>query len=242
MCGAIVAFVVARLGFSTLWAIAAWPPPAPYLATATLNAIVWTLGVWLGTPASLDVRRRARAPIRWAARLTQLAWIPAVGLPLATHLSTSMKVYQDEIAMWSVLLSGVGAVGWLLLAFVLLQAAEDVELDEAPRRIGLAIWAVPILSALLMLVPLRMYFFTLALIAPFMLAWAWYLVGFVRGVWELRQYVAWGVKQASEVGDREARISAKKAELDAIAQANIRDLMPRPHAPPTEPGPMPPGR
>ncbi|HEX5692093.1 MAG TPA: hypothetical protein VFX76_18890, partial [Roseiflexaceae bacterium] len=128
MCAAIVAFIIARLGFSTMWAIAKWPPPGPYLGAATVIATTWAVGVWMGTPASMDIRSRARTPLRWIGRLSQVLWIPAVAMPLAAHLSNAWRIYQDEIAMWSGLLSAGAALGWLVLAFVLHQVADDLEL------------------------------------------------------------------------------------------------------------------
>ncbi len=236
----VAALVGLRLGGGVMMSMTRWPGPTAYLAVLMMIALVWNVGVWMGTPSTLDVRRPSRTPIRWLARVTQLLWIPATAGPLVVALSTGVRLtWEDEIAFWSMAFATTASIGWLVLAFVLLQAAEDVELDDAPRRIGLAIWTVAPLTAVLMFVPMRMVFFVLAIVLPLLLAWAWYLVGFARGVWELRQYVAWGVRQVDEADDREARIAARKAELDAIAQANIRALPNRPHAPPTEPGPIP---
>ena len=86
------------------------------------------------------------------------------------------------------------------------------------------------------------YYFLLALVAPIVLAWAWYLTGFARGVWEMRQHVAWGIRSGGEAHDREARIAATKAELEREALLQVRPLPAPPHAPPTSPRPMKPRR
>ena len=125
---------------------------------------------------------------------------------------------------WFQLLSAFAGVGWLMLAFVLQQMSDEAELDEAPRRIGLAIYVVPVLAIVISIVTLDSRFFVLALLAPILLAWAWYGCGLALGVWEMRQQVAWSLRLAADAGDREQRISEARHVLDQEALNTVRAL------------------
>jgi hypothetical protein len=233
------AAVVQRLGYSMLWAIRIPLPLEAYFSTGMLIAAAWIVGVVLATPRRLDPILLGGGSFRLFARGSQLALLAANVLWLLAETKYAFTPLYEQALWWAFACAALGWVGALALAFVLLQVAEALELDEAQRRIGLAIWTLPVLTAVITFIPLQAYFFVLALMLPLLLAWGWYLIGFARGVWELRQHVAWALRSGSEASDREARIAETKAALDREVAMQVRSLPPAPHAPPTTPQPMP---
>jgi hypothetical protein len=230
-----VAAVVARVGFSVAWSLRVPAPLWTYIACNVGIALAWMVGVFLVTPARLDAILPARRWLRRLARVSQIAWLASNTCWLLAETRYASTPQQDSLMWWAMILPIAGWFGGIALALFLLRMAEDVELDDAPRRIGLAIWVVPVLSVVLLIIPMQAFVFVLALIMPLLLAWAWYLIGFARGVWEMRQHVAWGIRLGGEAHDREARIAATRSELDREAMRQVRPLPAPPHAPPTSP-------
>ncbi len=237
-----LAFAILRVACAATWSIAYWPPLAAYAGACVLIALAWSVGTIVATPHSMDLGRpvwSVRWITRWVARCTQALWLPAAVFGLLATLAGPLSLPRQSMIDLSLSFSVAAGMGWPLFAFLLHEVALEIDLDDAPRRIGIAIWTLPILTIVLMFLPLRMFFFVLALTAPLVLAWGWYLVGFSRGLWEMRQYVAWGVRSGLESVDRESRIAHKRAELEQAANAMVRPLPVPPHAPPTTPGPTP---
>lgn len=234
---AAAASVASRLLFSVLWSMHVWLPLWTYLALSTAISATWTVGVTLATPRRLDPLLLGGAILRLLARCSQWVWLPATVCALLAETKFSLTPQGDRLASWALGLSIVGWLGGLAFAFVLVQVAEALEIEDASRRIGMAIWTVPALTAVLMIMPLQANFLLLGMMGPLVLAWGWYFVGFARGVWEIRQHVAWGIRAGSEGGDREARIARTKAEIEREVAQQVRPLPPPPHAPPTTPQP-----
>jgi len=236
MTAAVACAVALRIGAVALWSFTYWPPLTLHASVKLAIALTWSIGVILALPRSMDAGRSLRRVARHLVVLSQVLWIPSVLcglLALIPGLAASALV----LAQWSQVLSVPAMIGAIGVALLLLHAADEIELDDAPRLIGLAVWTVPVLTGVLMFVPRVVGFVTLSLIGPLMLAWAWYMISFARGVWEFRHYVEWGMRQAGDVGDREARIAQTRAELQHEADSQVRTLPVPPHAPPTKPQP-----
>jgi hypothetical protein len=236
--GACVAWLLAqKLLFTVAWALHAPMPVQAYIGLDILRSIAWIVGAFLITPRSVDRILPGGSMVRLLARCSQVLWLPAGVAWLLEFQAGPHGQRIGTMMMWSWLFTIAAAIGAYALAFVLLQAAEALELDEASRRIGLTMLVAPVLAVVLTFVPLQTNFLILALTAPLLLAWAWYLLGFARGTWEMRQHVAWGIRQAHDTGDRQARIDARREELDRQASSMVRALPAPPHAPPTSPQP-----
>lgn len=229
--------VAQKLLFTVAWALHAPLTLQPYIGLGILCSVLWVVGTFMVTPRSLDRILPGRSMLRLLTRCSQVLWLPAGVAWLLEQQAGALGLRIGTMMMWSWLFSIVAAMGAFALAFVLLQVAEAQELDEAPRRIGLAMLVTPVLAVVLTFVPLQTNFLILALMGPLLLAWAWYLIGFARGVWEMRQHVAWGIRQAHDTGDRQARINTRREELDRQARSVVRALPAPPHAPPTSPQP-----
>lgn len=239
---AALASAILHVVFGATLSIAFWPPPIAHLSLRAAIALSWGVGVILATPPSMDMGKpkwSLRWTMRWTSRITQMLWLPAMVCAILAEAAGAFSPNQDALFWWTFVLSLVAGAGWPVYALLLHQVAEEIDLDDAPRRIGMALFTLPVLTLVLMLLPQRMFFFVLAIIAPLLLAWGWYLVGFARGVWEMRQYVAWGLRSSEESVDRDTRIAQKRAELEREAGAKVRPLPALPHAPPTKPGRIP---
>ncbi len=218
--------VALRLIFAVMWAVSfrGAIPMWTYIALAMVISGVWSAGAILALPRRLDAIAPRRRWLRIFARWSQIAWPIAMLLWLLAVTRYAFTPPADRLMYWSYMLSAFAGMGWLLLAFVLQQMSDESELDEAPRRIGLAIYVVPVLAIVMFIAPLDARFFVLALIAPIVLAWGWYCVGFALGVWEMRQQVAWSLRMAADTGDREHRILEKRKELDDEAVRSVGDV------------------
>lgn len=228
--------VALRIGSAALWAFVSWPTLPIHAAMRLAIALAWSIGVCMALPRSVDLGRPGRRTLRHFAVASQFLWIPSAACWLLS-VTPGFAAIAMSMRNWSHLLSAPAMIGAVGVALLLSLVADDIELDEAPRRIGVAIWTVPVLTVVLLFVPRRVGFITLALFGPLLLAWCWYMIAFARGAWEFRQYVDWGMRQAGDVGDRAARIARTRAELEREAAAQVRTLPVPPHAPPTTPQP-----
>lgn len=231
------AIVALRLGFAVLWAMTRGALPLwPFIACCVATSLAWIAGVFLATPRRLDALRPRRRALRLIARWSQSLWLPALTCWLLAETKFAATPQADALMFWSAVSGWSAKAGAVALGLLLLQMAEDAELEDATRRLGLGLYVLPVLGAVLALLPHRMWFIMLALMSPLLLAWGWYMLQFALAVWEMRQNVCWGVRAANESHDRDARIAQVRAELDREALAQVRALPPRPHAPPTRPG------
>ena len=231
-----VSAVALRIGSAALWSFAYWPPLTLHASARLVIALAWSIGVIMALPRSMDAGRPMRRAARQLVVLSQILWIPSALCGLLA-LTPGLAASALSLTQWSHVLSVPAMIGGIGVALLLLQAADEIQLDEAPRLIGIAVWTVPVLTGVLMFVPRGVGFITLSLVGPLMLAWGWYMISFARGVWEFRQYVEWGMRQVGDVGDREVRVAQTRAELQHEADSQVRTLPVPPHAPPTKPQP-----
>jgi hypothetical protein len=218
--------VALRLVFAAMWALSprGFVPIWLYIALTTVAACMWAAGAILALPRRLDAIAPRRRWLRIVGRWSQIAWPAGRVLWLLAATRYLFVGPGPQLMFWFSILSAFAGIGWLCLVLMLAQMSDDAELDQAPRRIGLAIYVVPVLAIVMAITPLDMRFFVLALLAPIVLAWAWYSVGLALGIWEMRQQVAWSLRLATDTGDREHRIMQARKELDDEATARVRAL------------------
>lgn len=236
MTAAVACAVALRIGSAALWSFTLWPSLTLHASVKLAIALAWSIGVILALPRSMDGGNRLRRAARQLIVLSQVLWVPSALCGLLA-LIPGLAAGAPRLEQWSQVMGVPAMLGSIGVALLLLQAADEIQLDEAPKLIVMAVWTVPVLTGVLMFVPRVVGFITLSLVGVFMLAWAWYTISFARGVWEFRQYVDWGMRQAGDVGDREARIAQTRAELQHEADSQVRTLPVPPHAPPTKPQP-----
>src|SRR4029077_4338493 len=83
------------------------------------------------------------------ARVLSLFWIPAYAFWLASIYSVS----RDDLWMIGLALRGIASLGVVSLAIIMIQLANAAELEDASRRISLALCMLPLPSILLASVP-----------------------------------------------------------------------------------------
>jgi hypothetical protein len=230
VCVCLIGIPLAHLGFAiALCLMRGAQPIAPYLETAAAISIVWAIGVWLTTPPRLNFPSRFMRWARPTARWTQMLWCGSFVLWLLAETRLAFTPTAGNLIFWGFVLLVITALGALAFGIWMLGLAEDAAMDDAAARMNVALWTVPILSVLLLVIPMDLPFFALPLVLLIALPWAWYLVQFALGVREMERLVAWSIRRSLDVHDRHARMARTRHELDQEAQSQIRPLPP-PHS------------
>ncbi|MCI0363701.1 MAG: hypothetical protein L0219_07440 [Phycisphaerales bacterium] len=222
-----VVFALARIGFPVAWSLSRTVGGIEALVViGLLNNMAWCVGVWLLTPSRLQKNHPRLRWVRRSARFTQPLWPTAAVLWTLALLVFPSTPAGDSLMFWASLCQIVSMLGTIAFGAWMVVLAEDAGLDEASARINLSLWVVPILTVPVSLIPWYLRFFALAFILVLLLPWAWYLVQFSRGIWEMRQHVSWALKLGKFSYDRAQRIRETRQELDEEVAASIRPLPP----------------
>lgn len=200
-----------------------------YVAGAGVCGATWSVGVWMVTSRRIGSQHPRLAWLRLVARVTQLLWAPAYAAWVVSEIFYPFAGINPAIQLFIAMIVparlGVLAAGaWLLVL------AEDAELDEATPALNLSLWLAPILSLLVMFVPLNLPWFGQALMMAVLLPWAWYIARFSAAVWRMHRHVVWSIHGRGDARDRSVRISQTRAELQARVDSNVRPLPPPPPA------------
>ena len=98
------------------------------------------------------------------------------------------------------------------------------DLEDASRRIHLAIWMLPLPTIVLLLIPSQIPWIFWFLVSIPLLLWCWYLFVFGRGVLVMKQHVSWSLRIAADHSNRDHRIREKRQELEQEANAIVRPV------------------
>jgi hypothetical protein len=195
------ALVALRIGFGVTWATTRGAVPLwPFIAGCAALSLAWVCGVWLAAPRRLDAIRPGRVWLGLLARWTQLLWLPAIACWLLADTAFSATPREETLLFWSSVMAWLAKGGMLAVGLLLWQMAEDAELEDCARRLGMALYVVPVLTAVLTFAPYRAWFFLLAIISPLPLAWGWYMLQFAMASWSMAHSVRWGVRAGAKAG------------------------------------------
>jgi hypothetical protein len=223
-----IAVAACRIGFPVAWSLA-WgrQPMWHYIVFGLAMSVMWAAGAWLITPPRLGPSHARLRPVRRLIRATQPLIVVAYLCWLLVEARYAGTTAGDRLTGCALLVSVPAAAGMLLVGVWLVVLAEDAGLDAAAGAINLSLWVVPILSAIVIFIPLQLPFFALAFMMIVLLAWAWYMVKFARGAWEMQQHVTWAIRLSADGYGRPHRVAQTRAELDEQAAAIVRPLPPR---------------
>ena len=228
---ALVAFTLSIAAFARL-AVAIvlltgggnWPSFGWYLWLGLVLSGAWAIGVWLLTAARFDLQYRTIKWMRWSARLTALAFLPAYVLWMLALTKLAGAPEEKFVYGLSILLRMIGSIGAVFLAIWLLRLANDADLEDASRRIYLAIWMLPLPTIVLFLIPSQVpWIFWFLVLIPLLL-WCWYLYVLGRGVLVMKQHVSWSLRIAADHSNRDQRLRETRRELEEQANEMVRPL------------------
>ncbi len=210
---------------------------APYLIIGFVASVTWIVAVWLVTPADVGRPEHWRRSLRGLVRQSQFLWLAgyaAWALALGPMAGTGGEAAAHVVSLACRGFAGAGALG---LAVLLQPVAKSAELDDAARRLNVAVWLLPVPSILLALVPGIVAWFTLTLIVMLMLLpWGWLMLVYIRGLLEMHRCVSWWLGHSAVSHTRTQRITQARAAADEQLGASVRPLPPQEPDLPLEPG------
>jgi hypothetical protein len=201
-----------------------WPSFGWYLWLGLALSGAWAIGVWLLTAARFDSQYRKIKWMRWTARLTSLAFLLAYVLWMLALTKLAGAPGEKFIVGTSVLLRMIGSIGAMFFLIWLLRLASDADLEDAARRIHLAIWMLPLPTIVLFLIPSQIPWIFWFLVSIPLLLWCWYLFVLGRGVLVMKQHVGWSLRIAADHSNRDQRMRETRQELEQEANATVRPV------------------
>jgi hypothetical protein len=190
----------------------------------TLFAIawLWTIAVWMLTPALDDAPARGyarRSGRRRAARFLAFGWPLASSLLLLAAIGPKTLVggMNQTVLTWAAGASALAGVAGLVALALLLQDLADWARDRtAEPAFNVAVWGV-VVASLLLAVGGRI---TIVAIIG-VLCWLGGLGAFLVGLFSLSGSVTWSVVHARERADRARRRDRREQERQRELGANV---------------------
>jgi hypothetical protein len=201
-----------------------------YLWLGLILCLAWIAGVCLLTGHQFKSRYGKLNWLRRASRWMAFLWLPGHALWMWSSIWNAGSLSADGVELLSFLIRAAAGVGGILFATWLMQLADDAELEDAARRINLAIWMLPLPTLLLAMLPDQVPWIFLALIGMVLLVWCWFVAMMGRGALAMQRHVSWGLRVAAEAADRDTRVTQKRAELQRETDARVRPVPGQPDA------------
>lgn len=191
-------------------------PWQPWVAPLLLVvfACVWPGAVWLITPVIDAPQARLYgftrgARLRQVARLLQLGWPAACVLALGRTAGTLPGAMSTTIDVAAYTALAAALAGVIALAIVLERLADWVRDDVAERAFTWTIWGLPVLGALVLLLP-AILLITLVLYGLLLIS----IVSFPFGVLSLSRSIELSVRHAREYEERLHRRAERRRGYD----------------------------
>jgi hypothetical protein len=194
-----------------------------YVALGLALAVLWAGAAWALTPARLGRDHPRLRPLQRLVRASQLLWPVACTCWL-------LSVLRDEDWLY-----GLGAflripagAGAILLAWQLWWLAERAQRENAARRLNAAVWLLAPVTLLPQVFPKFMPWYLLTPLGIFLFLWAWVMLLFAAGVFDLDRHVRWSmVHEAGETAHNDRVTQVRRAHERRI-ETSLRPLPPIP--------------
>ncbi len=197
---------------------------AHYLILGFVLSAMWWIACAMmmrGRPRRSERAERYARIIIWSQGL----WLLGYTL-FALRVQATVNGTGGEIALHiaNLLVRGVAGIGALGVAFFMMRAAEDAELDDPAARLNNVIWLLPIFTIITAHVPAWIPWMISVFVFGLLLAWAWFMFQWGRSLWEMSRHIGWHMRIAVERAGRHQRIDERKRELQAEVDAKIRPV------------------
>lgn len=210
-----------------------------YLTLGLALSIAWIVAAWHVLPARIGEVWAWSRGWRQFALATQWLWIAGY---LAWMLAALGKFTGSQAAALTaaqIIARFIAGVGALVLVFLVRHVAEEAEIEPAARRLNFAVWLLPILTPLAMLIALafpttipgvqRSPWGLLAVIfvlppVAFLAAWVGVMGLLALGLWQVQRHTYWVKRIALEMEGRDERIAEKRRRFQRLAEAQVRAL------------------
>jgi len=215
-----------------------------YLILGLVVSIAWAVTAWFVLPARLGVIWPWSRGWRRFALATQWLWIAGYLAWMLAEFGTFTAGQTTMLMTGQIIARFIAGVGALVLVFLVRHVAEEAEIETAARRLNFALWLLPIVTPIAMLIGfvypttipsaqrnpwgLVHVIFVLPPVV-FTLAWAWLMALLALGLWQMQRYTYWVKRIALQMEGRDERIAEKRRQLQKVAEAQVRALPEKEH-------------
>jgi hypothetical protein len=198
-----------------------------YVGVGALASVLWVVGVWRVTPASLLVRwpwmKRPRLFARGLSLMFLLGYACLIGRHVIWPGPTVTKT-DEWLLLGDMVGRFLGGIGVMFTAFILCVVAAEAELEAAARRLNAAVWILWFPTLLAQAFPAQVAWFTLVILGMVLFFWGWLVALMLLGIVGLYRHVRWADLLAVDAVGRPGRIVETRRAIDAQVEASIRPM------------------
>lgn len=225
MAGCLIVAAMSRLVLFVGLIALPWPIPSEgYIGLGLAMSAAWACATWMLLPKELDAWLGLPQGLRILARHSQFLWIAGYVCWLLADTVFFGTASEEQWYVAAVIIRGIAGAGAMLVFVVLMAMASQAELEDAARRIHLAIWMIALPTLTLIFIPSTIPWVAVILVAGPVLWWCWTLWMIGRSVWQMHNHVAWDLKIEADRPRRQERVNDARQRMDRKMDANVRPV------------------
>ncbi len=205
-----------------------------YVGLGLALSLLWAGAAWMLTPPRLASGHPRLGVVRRLVRTSQLLWPIAYTCWLLAVLRGA-----DGLLVVGAVLRLVAWAGAIVFAWFLWCLAERAQRENAARRLNAAVWLLAPVALLPQVFPNSMPWYLLTPLGIFLFLWAWVMLLYAAGVFELERHVRWSMVHEAGVSAHAERVAQVRRAHERRTESRLRPLPPIPPdipiAPPQEP-------